>query len=74
MITHKVEVFKLSIQIQFKVLLPNGCQGQGSQQESGANKNQEPTRIKNVCRQISFEQNVLRRNQVYQSTDLEMNF
>ena len=33
MITHKVEVFKLSIQIQFKVLLPSGCQGQG------ANKN-----------------------------------
>ena len=35
-------------QIQFKVLLPNGCQGQGAKKNLGqrANKNLKPKRIK----------------------------
>ena len=36
------------IQVQFKVLLPNGCQGQGAKKNLGqrANKNLKPKRIK----------------------------
>ena len=35
------------IQVQFKVLLPNGCQGQGAKKESGTKSQQESEAKKN---------------------------
>ena len=45
------------IQIQFKVLLLNGCQGQGAKKNLGqrANKNLKPKRIKMFDTKYFFE-------------------